>query len=163
MHAITDGRDTPPQSAAEHLARLQAALPPGGPIATVCGRYYAMDRDKRWERVAKAYDAMVEAQGARFARCAGGDRGRLCERADSTNSSRQRGSATIRACRTATACSASTSAPIACAKSWTRCSSRISPALRARAAVRLAAAVGMTLYSDELDAAHGGAVPAADR
>ena len=43
-----------------------AALPPSIPIATVCGRYYAMDRDKRWERVAKAYAAMVDADGPRF-------------------------------------------------------------------------------------------------
>jgi 2,3-bisphosphoglycerate-independent phosphoglycerate mutase len=67
MHAITDGRDTPPQSAAEYLDRLLAALPPSVPVATVCGRYYAMDRDKRWERVAKAYNAIVEADGPRFA------------------------------------------------------------------------------------------------
>jgi 2,3-bisphosphoglycerate-independent phosphoglycerate mutase len=67
MHAITDGRDTPPQSGAGYLDRLRAALPPSVAIATVCGRYYAMDRDKRWERVAKAYGAIVEAEGPRFA------------------------------------------------------------------------------------------------
>ena len=67
VHAFTDGRDTPPQSAGEDLRRLQAALPSGTPIATVSGRYYAMDRDKRWERVAKAYMAMAEAQGPSFA------------------------------------------------------------------------------------------------
>jgi 2,3-bisphosphoglycerate-independent phosphoglycerate mutase len=66
MHAITDGRDTPPQTAAEYLDRLRAALPSSVPIATVCGRYYAMDRDKRWERVSKAYNAIVEAQGPHF-------------------------------------------------------------------------------------------------
>jgi 2,3-bisphosphoglycerate-independent phosphoglycerate mutase len=67
VHAITDGRDTPPQTAAECVERLRAALPRSAGIATVCGRYYAMDRDKRWERVAKAYGAIVEAQGPRFA------------------------------------------------------------------------------------------------
>jgi len=67
VHAITDGRDTPPQSAAADIARLLAALPKSIPIATVCGRYYAMDRDKRWERVAKAYNAIVEADAPRFA------------------------------------------------------------------------------------------------
>src|ERR1700720_2795210 len=67
MHAITDGRDTPPQSAAEYVDGLLAALPKSVPIATVCGRYYAMDRDKRWERVVKAYNAIVEADGPRFA------------------------------------------------------------------------------------------------
>jgi 2,3-bisphosphoglycerate-independent phosphoglycerate mutase len=67
VHAITDGRDTPPQSAGDDLKRLTAALPPSVPVATVVGRYYAMDRDKRWERVAKAYEAMVEAEGPRFA------------------------------------------------------------------------------------------------
>jgi 2,3-bisphosphoglycerate-independent phosphoglycerate mutase len=66
LHAITDGRDTPPQSATEYLDRLLAALPKSVPIATVCGRYYAMDRDKRWERVSKAYNAIVEAQGPHF-------------------------------------------------------------------------------------------------
>jgi 2,3-bisphosphoglycerate-independent phosphoglycerate mutase len=65
-HAITDGRDTPPQSAAEDLKRFTAALPKSVPVATVIGRYYAMDRDKRWERVAKAYNAIVEAEGPRF-------------------------------------------------------------------------------------------------
>jgi 2,3-bisphosphoglycerate-independent phosphoglycerate mutase len=67
VHAFTDGRDTPPRSGAEDIQRLQAALPVGTPIATVSGRYYAMDRDKRWERVAKAYFAMAEAQGPSFA------------------------------------------------------------------------------------------------
>jgi 2,3-bisphosphoglycerate-independent phosphoglycerate mutase len=67
VHALTDGRDTPPQSAADDLKRLTAALPPQVKIATVVGRYYAMDRDKRWERVAKAYHAIVEAEGPRFA------------------------------------------------------------------------------------------------
>ncbi|HEY8290452.1 MAG TPA: 2,3-bisphosphoglycerate-independent phosphoglycerate mutase [Acetobacteraceae bacterium] len=66
VHAFTDGRDTPPQSAAEDLARLRAALPEGVTIATVIGRYFAMDRDKRWDRVAKAYRAIAEAEGAHF-------------------------------------------------------------------------------------------------
>ncbi|MBR1146386.1 2,3-bisphosphoglycerate-independent phosphoglycerate mutase [Bradyrhizobium sp. AUGA SZCCT0431] len=67
VHALTDGRDTPPRSGADDLKRLSAALPPQVPIATVVGRYYAMDRDKRWERVGKAYDAIVEGEGPRFA------------------------------------------------------------------------------------------------
>jgi len=66
VHAFTDGRDTPPQSAADDLRRLAAALPPSVPIATVSGRYYAMDRDKRWERVKRAYDVLVDAEGPRF-------------------------------------------------------------------------------------------------
>ncbi|HBK06504.1 MAG TPA: 2,3-bisphosphoglycerate-independent phosphoglycerate mutase [Acetobacteraceae bacterium] len=67
VHAITDGRDTPPQSAGEDLKRLQAALPDGAPVATVIGRYFAMDRDKRWERVSQAYNAIAEADGAHAA------------------------------------------------------------------------------------------------
>lgn len=67
VHAFTDGRDTPPQSGRDDLARLQAALPDGAKIATVCGRYYAMDRDNRWDRVERAHRALVEAQGAYFA------------------------------------------------------------------------------------------------
>jgi 2,3-bisphosphoglycerate-independent phosphoglycerate mutase len=66
VHAFTDGRDTPPQSAGDDLKRLVAALPKEITVATVIGRYYAMDRDKRWERVAKAYNTIVEAEGPRF-------------------------------------------------------------------------------------------------
>jgi len=58
-HAITDGRDTPQQSAGDDLKRFTAALPASVPVATVLGRYYAMDRDKRWERTKLAYDAIV--------------------------------------------------------------------------------------------------------
>ena len=67
VHALTDGRDTPPKSGADDLKRLSAALPSPVSIATVVGRYYAMDRDKRWDRVAKAYNAIVEAEGPHFA------------------------------------------------------------------------------------------------
>jgi 2,3-bisphosphoglycerate-independent phosphoglycerate mutase len=67
VHAFTDGRDTPPQSAAEDLKRLIGALPPNVRIATVGGRYFAMDRDKRWDRVEKAYNAIVAADGPHFA------------------------------------------------------------------------------------------------
>jgi 2,3-bisphosphoglycerate-independent phosphoglycerate mutase len=63
VHVITDGRDVPPQSGAEQVAALEAALPKGAKIVTVTGRYYAMDRDNRWERVETAYRAMVQGQG----------------------------------------------------------------------------------------------------
>jgi 2,3-bisphosphoglycerate-independent phosphoglycerate mutase len=66
VHAFTDGRDTPPQSAIEDLARLNDALPNDVKVATVVGRYFAMDRDKRWDRVAQAYAALTEGKGARF-------------------------------------------------------------------------------------------------
>jgi 2,3-bisphosphoglycerate-independent phosphoglycerate mutase len=62
VHAFLDGRDTPPRSAAPSLAALErkfAALG-SGRIATICGRYYAMDRDKRWERVQPAYDLVTQ-------------------------------------------------------------------------------------------------------
>jgi 2,3-bisphosphoglycerate-independent phosphoglycerate mutase len=65
VHAFTDGRDTPPRSGADDLRQLRKALPEGVAIATVSGRYYAMDRDKRWERVAKAYAAIADGEGAR--------------------------------------------------------------------------------------------------
>ena len=66
VHALTDGRDTPPRSAADDIEWLQGKLPQGVPIATVIGRYFAMDRDKRWDRVAKAYAALVDGEGTRF-------------------------------------------------------------------------------------------------
>ncbi len=67
IHAFTDGRDTPPQSGAADLDRLQAALPDEARIATVSGRYYAMDRDHRWDRVEKAYNALANAHGPAYA------------------------------------------------------------------------------------------------
>ena len=63
LHAITDGRDVAPSSAADYMARLTAALPPEAKVATVTGRYWAMDRDNRWDRVARAFAAMVHATG----------------------------------------------------------------------------------------------------
>jgi 2,3-bisphosphoglycerate-independent phosphoglycerate mutase len=66
VHAFTDGRDTPPRMAETCLKDLIGALPPSVPVATVCGRYYAMDRDNRWDRVTKAYNALVDADGAHF-------------------------------------------------------------------------------------------------
>ncbi len=59
VHAFTDGRDTLPKLAIDTLPTFQAALPDGAYIATVTGRYYAMDRDTRWERTRIAYDAMT--------------------------------------------------------------------------------------------------------
>ncbi|MDR2693145.1 MAG: 2,3-bisphosphoglycerate-independent phosphoglycerate mutase [Chitinispirillales bacterium] len=66
IHAITDGRDTPPKSALEHLALLQKGMDETGVgrIATVTGRYYAMDRDNRMDRTELAYRAIVEGKGA---------------------------------------------------------------------------------------------------
>mgnify|MGYP001236302581 CR=1 FL=1 len=67
VHAFLDGRDTPPSSARNYLADFEKAIAdlPGVSIATISGRYYAMDRDNRWDRVALAYDALVEAKGLR--------------------------------------------------------------------------------------------------
>ena len=61
IHAFLDGRDTPPKSAHEYMSKLEADIKPlsGVSIATVSGRYYAMDRDNRWDRVELAYDAIV--------------------------------------------------------------------------------------------------------
>jgi 2,3-bisphosphoglycerate-independent phosphoglycerate mutase len=68
LHAITDGRDTPPRSALRWIAPLEERLRgAGGSIATVSGRYYAMDRDNRWERVAQAYEAIVLRRGVEVA------------------------------------------------------------------------------------------------
>ena len=68
VHAFLDGRDTPPRSGAKYVARLLAhAERCGAHVATVIGRYYAMDRDNRWERVGRAYDAIVGRQGLRAA------------------------------------------------------------------------------------------------
>jgi 2,3-bisphosphoglycerate-independent phosphoglycerate mutase len=64
IHAFTDGRDTDPKSGLGFLTELRQHLDQSvGTIATVSGRYYAMDRDKRWERVQLAYDALVKGEG----------------------------------------------------------------------------------------------------
>ncbi len=68
IHAFTDGRDTDPKSGLGFIKELEAHLAVStGKIATVSGRYYAMDRDKRWERVKLAYDALVNATGGKAA------------------------------------------------------------------------------------------------
>jgi len=64
IHAVTDGRDVAPKSAEGYFATLMAGLPDGVRVGTVTGRYYALDRDNRWERVETAYDAMVRGVGA---------------------------------------------------------------------------------------------------
>ncbi len=65
IHAFMDGRDTPPTSGIEHIARLQSEIKKigAGVIASICGRFYAMDRDKRWERVQEAYEMLTKGKG----------------------------------------------------------------------------------------------------
>ncbi len=67
IHAFTDGRDTDPKSGINYLKDLSNHLKnSAGRIATVVGRYYAMDRDKRWERIKKAYDLLVHGKGTEY-------------------------------------------------------------------------------------------------
>lgn len=68
-HCITDGRDAPPQSAAGYIQELlqHAGNLGNGRLATICGRYYAMDRDGRWDRTERAFRAMVRGEGAKAA------------------------------------------------------------------------------------------------
>lgn len=68
VHAITDGRDTPPDSGIRHVAAIEERCRAASvnPVASVMGRYYAMDRDNRWDRVEKAYRLLVHGEGARF-------------------------------------------------------------------------------------------------
>ncbi len=63
LHAVTDGRDVAPKSAFTYVAELEDRLPEGARVVTVSGRYFAMDRDNRWERVSEAYNAMIKGQG----------------------------------------------------------------------------------------------------
>ncbi len=64
VHAFLDGRDVPPKSALTYIKDAQKKMKElGGEFATIMGRYYAMDRDKRWDRVEKAYDAMTSGKG----------------------------------------------------------------------------------------------------
>ncbi|RFU14007.1 2,3-bisphosphoglycerate-independent phosphoglycerate mutase [Rhodobacteraceae bacterium W635] len=63
VHAITDGRDVAPRSAIDTVAAFDAALPKGAWIGTLVGRYFAMDRDTRWDRVQQGYDLVVKGKG----------------------------------------------------------------------------------------------------
>jgi 2,3-bisphosphoglycerate-independent phosphoglycerate mutase len=69
FHAFTDGRDTLPQGGRGYVHELERWLRQAGRVGTVSGRYYAMDRDTRWERIKLAYDAIVHAEGLRAANC----------------------------------------------------------------------------------------------
>ena len=74
VHCFLDGRDVPPSSGKDYVAQLQAKLTELnlGKIASVMGRYYAMDRDKNWDRVQKAYDVLTKAEGEKAeSACAG--------------------------------------------------------------------------------------------
>jgi 2,3-bisphosphoglycerate-independent phosphoglycerate mutase len=68
LHAFTDGRDTPPNSGLGYIQQIEAKMREigVGQVATVTGRYWAMDRDNRWDRVQRAYLAMTQGEGARF-------------------------------------------------------------------------------------------------
>jgi 2,3-bisphosphoglycerate-independent phosphoglycerate mutase len=67
IHAFTDGRDTDPKSGLAFMRELQSHIASTSiQVASVSGRYFAMDRDKRWERVKKAYDTLVKGEGAKF-------------------------------------------------------------------------------------------------
>ena len=70
LHLFLDGRDVPPKSARDQLWAFEEELGDAGEIATVMGRFYAMDRDRRWERVAAAFTAMVSGEGNRAATAA---------------------------------------------------------------------------------------------
>ena len=65
IHCFTDGRDTPPKSALEHVKQIQRKIDEigVGGITSIVGRYYAMDRDKRWERTKKAYEMLTQGKG----------------------------------------------------------------------------------------------------
>ncbi len=121
VDAFLDGRDVPPSSAGTYLARLESHLAARGytdAIATVSGRFYAMDRDKRWERVRKAYDALANGQAEHHAATRAGRAARSVRaRRDATSSSCRRSSARRARCATATPASSSTSAPTARASS----------------------------------------------
>ncbi|MGF1609575.1 MAG: 2,3-bisphosphoglycerate-independent phosphoglycerate mutase [Kiloniellales bacterium] len=69
VHAFLDGRDTPPRSALDYIAAFREEAPEVR-FASISGRYYAMDRDKRWDRVARAYAVLTEGEGAEDAKVA---------------------------------------------------------------------------------------------
>jgi 2,3-bisphosphoglycerate-independent phosphoglycerate mutase len=113
VHAVLDGRDKPPRSALPFIDRVEAKLKElgRGRIATVTGRYFAMDRDKRWDRVERAWRAFVLAEGRRR-RARGRRSKRRMRRTRGTSSSSRRLSAWLIRWKTATRSSVTTFAPI---------------------------------------------------
>ena len=79
VHAFTDGRDTRPDSGLAAVAEIEAT---GAVVGSVVGRYYAMDRDRRWDRTKRAYDALVHGVGEARRPAATGGRGVVCIRRD---------------------------------------------------------------------------------
>src|SRR5437764_1065343 len=133
VHAFLDGRDTPPQSASGYLKQFQQDIAGHGNvrIATASGRYYAMDRDKRWDRVAKAYAALTAAAGEHA-----DDPVKAVEAAYARGETDEfvlpTAIADTAACVMAMVCSSPISAPTGSARSPRRCSTPISPASNAR-------------------------------
>ena len=123
VHVFTDGRDTDPH---DGLAAVQTLQDAGTRIGSVVGRYFAMDRDKRWDRVQRAYDLLVHARGEHHAASgveavrAAYDRGETDEFIEPTSVGEP---API---RVRIASCASTSAPTGCARSFARLPSRVS-------------------------------------
>ncbi len=136
IHAFTDGRDTSPTGGEGFLATVEDWCTVAGDarIGTVIGRYFAMDRDKRWDRLQQAYDLLVHGRGgaSRAERARGGAR-RLRPRGDRRVHHRDDASARRRAYAPGTASSGSTSAPTGCARSAARSPSRASPTSTAAA------------------------------
>ena len=134
IHAFTDGRDVSPHAAIDDLATL-----PHDRIATVAGRYYAMDRDKRWERTQRAYDAITVGAGDAHGRACSTRCRRATTPASPTSSSSRSSSRARRGSSPATASSSSTSAPTAPGSSRGCCSTAGFDVTT------------MTRYSEELD------------
>ena len=134
IHAFTDGRDTGPKSGAKMLATVQGWLEEAGVgrIGSVIGRYFAMDRDTRWDRTEKAVKLLMEGEAEHEAETGRGGRARRPTSATRpTSSSPRRRSATrTRRSARATPCSRSTSAPTACARSPRRSTRPASTATR---------------------------------
>ena len=122
VHAFLDGRDTPPRSASGFIEKFLKDIEgvPGVRMATVSGRYYAMDRDARWDRVKKGYDALVDADAPRYATSSRRSMP-LMPKMSTTNSSYQRSSAIMPAWPMAMRCCSPISAPTARGKFPWRC------------------------------------------
>ena len=84
LHAFTDGRDSPPTSGAGYLADIEEKMAEigVGKIASVMGRFYAMDRDKRWDRVQEAYECLTQGIGDKAAIRLRGHAGQLRQKRD---------------------------------------------------------------------------------
>ena len=151
VHGLLDGRDTPPQSGFGFVEKFEAALPKSAHIGTLIGRYYGMDRDKRWERVSQSYNLITSGRGqAFFGSASEAIKASLMRIKSPMNSSSRSALAIIPAPRTAMRCCVSISRADRVREILTALLDPGFDGFARAVQPKFSFAIGMTAYSDAL-------------